>query len=66
MEIILIIIKILSIVMPVLIGSSFFTVAERKIMRLFQRRSGPNVTGFMGLLQALARRFKNKKIENFI
>ena len=54
MEIILIIIKILSIVIPVLIAVAFFTVAERKIMGAIQRRRGPNVTGFMGLLQALA------------
>ena len=54
MEITLIIIKILSIVIPVLIAVAFFTVAERKIMGAIQRRRGPNVTGFMGLLQALA------------
>ena len=54
MEIILIIIKILSIVIPVLIAVAFFTVAERKIMGAIQRRRSPNVIGFMGLLQALA------------
>ncbi len=50
----LIIIKILAIVVPVLIAVAFFTVAERKIMGAIQRRRGPNVIGFMGLLQALA------------
>ena len=54
MKILLIIIKILSIVIPVLIAVAFFTVAERKIMGAIQRRRGPNVIGFMGLLQALA------------
>jgi NADH-quinone oxidoreductase subunit H len=51
---IIIILKILSIIIPVLIAVAFFTVAERKIMGAIQRRRGPNVVGFMGLLQALA------------
>jgi len=51
---IVIIIKILAIIVPVLIAVAFFTVAERKIMGAIQRRRGPNVIGFMGLLQALA------------
>lgn len=46
--------KILSIIIPLLISVAFFTVAERKIMGAIQRRRGPNVIGFMGLLQALA------------
>jgi len=41
-------------VLPVLIAVAFFTVAERKIMGAIQRRRGPNIIGFMGLLQALA------------
>ena len=49
-----IVIKILTIIIPVLIAVAFFTVAERKIMGAIQRRRGPNVIGFMGLLQALA------------
>ena len=52
--ILVIIIKILAIIIPVLIAVAFFTVAERKIMGAIQRRRGPNVVGFMGLLQALA------------
>lgn len=48
------ILKILSIIIPVLIAVAFFTVAERKIMGAIQRRKGPNVIGFLGLLQALA------------
>ena len=46
--------KILSITVPVLIAVAYFTVAERKIMGAIQRRRGPNVIGFAGLLQALA------------
>jgi NADH-quinone oxidoreductase subunit H len=53
-KILIIILKILSIIVPVLIAVAFFTVAERKIMGAIQRRRGPNVIGFMGLLQALA------------
>lgn len=51
---IVVVIKILTIIIPVLIAVAFFTVAERKIMGAIQRRRGPNVIGFMGLLQALA------------
>lgn len=54
LKLILLIIKILAIIVPVLIAVAFFTVAERKIMGAIQRRRGPNVIGFMGLLQALA------------
>jgi NADH-quinone oxidoreductase subunit H len=54
LKIIIIIIKVLIIIIPVLIAVAFFTVAERKIMGAIQRRRGPNVIGFMGLLQALA------------
>ena len=48
------ILKILSIVIPLLISVAYFTIAERKIMGAIQRRRGPNVVGFMGLLQPLA------------
>lgn len=37
-----------------LIAVAYFTVAERKIMGAIQRRKGPNIIGFVGLLQALA------------
>jgi NADH:ubiquinone oxidoreductase subunit H len=46
--------KIFSIVIPLLISVAYFTIAERKIMGAIQRRKGPNVIGFMGLLQPLA------------
>lgn len=46
--------KILSIIIPLLLSIAFFTVAERKVMGAIQRRKGPNVIGFVGLLQALA------------
>ena len=49
-----IVIKILIIIIPLLISVAYFTLAERKIMGSVQRRRGPNVVGFLGLLQALA------------
>ena len=54
MIILIYIIKILGIIIPILISVAFLTVGERKIMGSIQRRRGPNVVGFMGLLQALA------------
>ena len=52
--IISIILKILAIVLPLLISVAYFTIAERKLMGSIQRRRGPNVIGFLGLLQPLA------------
>ncbi len=49
-----IILKILAIIIPLLISVAYFTIAERKIMGIIQRRKGPNVIGFLGLLQPLA------------
>ena len=48
------VLKILAIVVPLLISVAYFTIAERKIMGIIQRRKGPNVIGFLGLLQPLA------------
>jgi NADH-quinone oxidoreductase subunit H len=53
-SVIIALLKIISITIPLLISVAFFTVAERKIMGAIQRRRGPNVIGFIGLLQALA------------
>lgn len=52
--IILTLVKFLAIIIFVLIGVAYFTLAERKIMGTIQRRKGPNVVGFQGLLQPLA------------
>jgi|TARA_B110000240_G_C13492393_1_gene450229 NADH-quinone oxidoreductase subunit H len=49
-----IILKILAVVLPLLISVAYFTIAERKLMGSIQRRRGPNVIGFLGLLQPLA------------
>lgn len=52
--IITLVLKILGIVIPLLIAVAYFTIAERKIMGAIQRRRGPNVVGYIGLLQPLA------------
>ena len=46
--------KILGIIIPLLVSVAYFTIIERKIMGSIQRRKGPNVIGFIGLLQPLA------------
>ena len=48
------IIEVLLIFVPCLLGVAFVTVAERKTMASMQRRLGPNVVGYYGLLQAFA------------
>lgn len=52
--IIILILKILTIIVPLLLSVAYFTIAERKIMGIIQRRKGPNVIGFLGLLQPLS------------
>jgi NADH-ubiquinone oxidoreductase chain 1 len=48
------IIEILLLILPVLLGVAFVTIAERKTMASMQRRLGPNIVGYYGLLQAFA------------
>jgi NADH-ubiquinone oxidoreductase chain 1 len=48
------IIEVLSVTIPVLLTVAFVTVAERKTMASMQRRLGPNIVGYYGLLQAFA------------
>ena len=47
-------IEILLVTIPVLLTVAFVTVAERKTMASMQRRLGPNIVGYYGLLQAFA------------
>ena len=51
---ILVLIKFLILFVCVLLAVAFFTLVERKIMAAIQRRKGPNVIGWFGLLQPLA------------
>lgn len=47
-------VQILCIIIFLLIAVAYFTLAERKIIGAIQRRRGPNVVGYYGLLQPLA------------
>lgn len=49
-----IILKILTIIIPVLLAIAYLTLAERKILSSVQIRKGPNVVGIYGVLQPLA------------
>jgi len=42
------------IVLTVLIGVAYFTLVERKILSSIQRRKGPDIVGFLGIMQPLA------------
>ena len=46
--------KILGLVVPLLVALAYLSLAERKVMASMQRRKGPNVVGFFGILQPLA------------
>ena len=48
------ILEVLLVVAPALLSVAYVTVAERKTMASMQRRLGPNVVGYYGLLQAFA------------
>jgi NADH-quinone oxidoreductase subunit H len=50
LQLLLILLKIVCL----LVAIAYYTIAERKIMAAIQRRRGPNVVGFWGLLQPLA------------
>src|SRR6201997_5364137 len=48
------ILEVLIVSVPVLLTVAYVTVAERKTMASMQRRLGPNIVGYYGLLQAFA------------
>lgn len=50
--------EVLMLTLPVLLIVAFVTIAERKTMASMQRRLGPNLVGYYGLLQAFADAFK--------
>lgn len=54
MPILVSVLEVLIVTIPVLLTVAFVTVAERKTMASMQRRLGPNLVGYYGLLQAFA------------
>jgi NADH-ubiquinone oxidoreductase chain 1 len=48
------ILEVLVLVIPALLAVAFVTIAERKTMASMQRRLGPNLVGYYGLLQPFA------------
>lgn len=58
LSMLVILLKILTQIIPLLIAVAYFTLAERKILGVIQRRKGPNVVGVFGLLQPLSDGFK--------
>ncbi|TVY22361.1 NADH-ubiquinone oxidoreductase chain [Lachnellula hyalina] len=48
------VVEVLIVIVPVLLTVAYVTVAERKTMASMQRRLGPNIVGYYGLLQAFA------------
>ena len=54
MKYIIIILQVLLLVIFILITVALFTLFERKVMANIQKRKGPNVVGFLGVLQPFA------------
>jgi len=48
------ILEVVLVLVPGLLAVAYVTVAERKTMASMQRRLGPNIVGYYGLLQAFA------------
>ncbi len=47
-------ISFVTLIIALLISVAYFTLYERQILAALQRRQGPNIVGFYGLLQPLA------------
>lgn len=54
LNIIYFLIQYIILLLPALMAVAYLTLIERKILGFVQRRQGPNVTGFFGLLQPFA------------
>ena len=48
------VVEVIMVIVPILLTVAYTTVAERKTMASMQRRLGPNIVGYFGLLQAFA------------
>lgn len=49
-----ILISYIAFIVPLLLAIAYFTLYERQILAALQRRQGPNIVGFYGLLQPIA------------
>jgi len=54
LQTLVVVIEVILVIVPALLGVAFVTVAERKTLASMQRRLGPNIVGYYGLLQAFA------------
>ena len=45
---------ILCVIVPILLSVAFMTIIERKVLASMQRRVGPNIVGYYGLMQPLS------------
>lgn len=45
--------EVLIVLVPILLSVAFMTIIERKVLASMQRRVGPNVVGYYGVMQPL-------------
>jgi NADH-quinone oxidoreductase subunit H len=48
------ILSVIAMIVPLLLAVAFFTLYERQVLAALQRRQGPNIVGFFGILQPIA------------
>ena len=51
MSILYSLLEVLLILLPVVLSVAYITIIERKVLASMQRRVGPNIVGYYGLLQ---------------
>jgi len=44
----------LSVLISILLSVAFYTLCERQLLSAIQKRQGPNIIGFFGILQAIS------------